>query len=102
MPEMISPGTLSNELKIASGQHTTGAASDTVVTGLKKVIATVAQLDSDPVDGAMHVTSSIGNQAGAPGAGSILIKTWLSTDGDATLAVATSFSLKVNWVAIGY
>ncbi len=87
--------------KLASGQHTTVAASDTVVTGLAQVIAVVAQLDDDPVDGAMHVTSSIGDQAGAPAAGSILLKTWRSTDGDATLIAANTFAKKVNWIAIG-
>lgn len=87
--------------KVARGQHTTVAASDTVVTGLATVVAVVAQLDDDPVDGAMHVTSSIGDQAGAPAAGSVLIKTWKSTDADATLIAATTFSKKVNWIAIG-
>ncbi len=87
--------------KIARGQHTTVDADDTVVTGLTTVVSVVAQLDSDPVDGAMHVTASIGNQAGAPAAGSVLIKTWKSTDGDATLIAATTFSKLVNWIAIG-
>jgi hypothetical protein len=87
--------------KIARGQHTTLDADDTVVTGLATVVAVIAQLDSDPVDGAMHVTASIGDQAGAPAAGSIFIKTWKSTDGDATLVPATTFTKLVNWVAIG-
>ena len=52
-------------------------------------------------DGAMHATASIGDQAGSPAAGSILIKTWKSTDGDATLIAATTFSMKVNWIAFG-
>lgn len=86
---------------LARGQHTTVAASDTVVTGLATVVAVVAQLDDDPVDGCMHVTSSIGNQAGAPAAGSIYLKTWKSTDADATLIAATTFGKKVNWIAIG-
>lgn len=87
--------------KIARGQHTTVDENDTVVTGLTTVVAAVAQLDSDPVDGAMHVTSSIGDQAGAPAAGSILIKTWKSTDADASLVAASTFSKLVNWIAIG-
>lgn len=86
---------------LARGQHTTVAASDTVVTGLATVVAVVAQLDDDPVDGCMHVTSSIGDQAGAPAAGSILIKTWKSADADATLIAATTFAKKINWIAIG-
>lgn len=89
-------------LRVARGQHTTVDEDDTVVTGLNQVVSVVAQLDSDPVDGAMHVTSTIGDQAGAPDAGSIQIKTWKSTDGDATLAAASTFSMKVNWIAVGY
>jgi hypothetical protein len=89
------------EYKVARGQHTTVDENDTVVTGLATVVSVVAQLDDDPVDGCMHVTSSIGDQAGAPAAGSVLIKTWKSTDGDATLVPATTFSKKVNWIAIG-
>ena len=89
------------EMRQVSGQHTTVAASDTVVTGLALVFSVVAQLDDDPVDGAMHATSSIGDQAGAPDAGSILIKTWKSTDADATLIAATTFGKKVNWIAVG-
>jgi hypothetical protein len=84
------------------GQSVTVAASDTIVTGLTHVVAVVAQLDDDPVDGCMHVTASIGDQAGAPAAGSFLQKTWKSTDADATLIAATTFGKKVNWVAFGY
>lgn len=87
--------------KIARGMHTTVAASDTVVTGLATVVAVLVQLDSDPVDGAMHVTATIGDQAGTPAAGSVLIKSWKSTDGDATLIAGTTFSKLVNWIAIG-
>lgn len=87
--------------KIARGQHTTVDENDTVVTGLATVVAVVVQLDSDPVDGCMHATGSIGDQAGAPAAGSILIKTWKSTDADASLVPATTFTKLVNWVAIG-
>jgi hypothetical protein len=92
----FSPETRSSNLRVVFGQHTTVAAVDSVATGLKTVLAVVAQLADDPVDGAMHVT-------GAPGAdGAITIKGWKSTDGDATLIAATTFSLAVNWVAVGY
>jgi len=88
--------------KIARGQHTTVAASDTVVTGLATVVAVVASLDSDPVDDPFMVTASIGDQAGTPAAGSVLIKTWKNTGGtDPTPAAATTFSKKVNWIAVG-
>lgn len=88
--------------RIARGQHTTVAASDTVVTGLATVVAVVACLDSDPVDDPFMVTASIGDQAGTPAAGSVLIKTWKNTGGtDPTPAAATTFSKKVNWIAVG-
>lgn len=89
-------------LKIARGQHTTVAAVDTVVTGLSTVVAVVATLDSDPADDPEAVTASIGDQAGSPAAGSIYIKSWKNTGGtDPTLVAATTFTKKVNWIAIG-
>lgn len=87
--------------RIVSGQHTTVAAADTVVTGLNTVVSVVAVLDDDPVDGVMHVSATIGDQAGTPAAGSVIIKGWKSTDGDATLIAATTFGKKVNWIATG-
>lgn len=55
--------------RTARGQHTTVAAADTLATGLPSVAGVIAVLDSDPVDGAQHVTATIGNQADAPVAG---------------------------------
>lgn len=73
-----------------------------MVTGLTTVVSVVATLDSDPVDDPFMVTASIGDQAGTPAAGSVLIKTWKNTGGtDPTPAAATTFSKKVNWIAIG-
>ena len=89
------------QLKIVGGQHTTVAASDTVVTGLTTVVAAVATLDADPSDDPELVSCSIGDQAGSPAAGSILIKTWKNGATDPTPAAATVFSKKVNWIAIG-
>lgn len=89
-------------LPVAFGQALTATASDTVVTGLKQVAAVVAQYDTDPADANMFVSASIGDQAGTPAAGSILIKTWKTADGtDPTPTAATAFSKKVNWIAIG-
>lgn len=95
------PAAVAAGYKVARGQHTTVDENDTVVTGLATVVSAVACLDDDPVDGAMYVTCSIGDQAGAPAAGSILIKTWKNTDADATHVAASTFSKKVNWIAIG-
>jgi hypothetical protein len=88
--------------KIAAGQKTTESASDTVVTGLASVSAAVAVLDSDPVLTCQFATASIGDQAGTPAAGSILVKTWMPTAAnDATPIAATTFTKKVNWIAFG-
>ncbi|MCC7423773.1 MAG: hypothetical protein IT428_26205 [Planctomycetaceae bacterium] len=101
-PLATAPAAVAAGYKVARGQHTTVAASDTVVTGLATVVAVVASLDSDPVDDPCLVTASIGDQAGSPAAGSILIKTWKNTGGtDPTPAAATTFSKKVNWIAFG-
>lgn len=96
------PAAVAAGYKIARGQHTTVAASDTVVTGLATVVSVVASFDSDPGDDPMLVSASIGDQAGTPAAGSILIKTWQNTSGtDPTPTAAGTFSKKVNWIAIG-
>lgn len=88
--------------KLARGQHTTVAASDTVVTGLTTVIAVVAVLDSDPGLDPLFVTASIGDQAGAPAAGSVYIKSWQPTAAnDCTPIAATTFGKLVNWIAVG-
>jgi hypothetical protein len=97
------PGAVAAGYKIARGQQTTVAAADTVVTGLATVVAVVATFEDD-VDGVTisQVTAQVGNQSGAPAAGSIIIKTWKATStANPTLIAATTFSKKVNWVAIG-
>lgn len=88
-------------VRVMFGQHTTVAASDTVVTGLAEVFGAVASLDSDPGDDPEMVSASIGDQAGAPAAGSILIKSWKNNGTDPTPAAASTFSKKVNWIAWG-
>lgn len=94
-------GALAATPTIKTGQHTTVAASDTVVTGLALVTAVVASLDSDTGDDPLLVTASIGDQAGTPAAGSILIKTWKTDGADPTPVAATTFTKKVNWIAVG-
>jgi hypothetical protein len=101
--DIFSPNTKGADLKIASGQHTTVTASDTVVTGLRKVLYSVASLESSPVLTVDRATAVVGNQSSAPAAGSILVKTWMPTGtGDATPVAATTFSKLVNWMALGY
>lgn len=90
-------------LRTISGQTTTATATDTVVTGLRRVVAVVASYDTDPADANDFVSATIGDQAGSPAAGSIIIKTWKTADGaDVTPVAATAFTKKVNWVATGY
>lgn len=89
-------------VKFARGQVTTVTAADTVVTGLTTVAAVIVSLESDPSDNPFMASAQIGDQAGAPAAGSIIIKTWQNTTGtDPTPLAATTFGKKVNWVAIG-
>jgi hypothetical protein len=93
---------LGGGLRVAMGQQTTVAAADTVVTGLNTVLSAVACLESDLGDDPEWVSCQIGDQAGAPAAGSIIIKTWKNTGGtDPTPVAATTFTKKVNWFAMG-
>lgn len=88
--------------KIARGQQTTVTATDTIVTGLATVVAVVACMDDNPGDNPFMVSATIGDQAGTPAAGSFILKTWQNTSGsDPTPAAASTFSKKVNWIAIG-
>lgn len=94
--------TVEGGLRYVGGQITTASASDTVVTGLAKVIACDASLDDNPSDDPMLANASLGDQNGAPAAGSILVKTWKNTGGtDPTPLAATTFTKKVNWWALG-
>jgi predicted RecA/RadA family phage recombinase len=95
-------GAVAAGYKIARGQATTASASDTIVTGLATVVAAVANLEDAPVIGCDRAQGVIGDQAGAPAAGSILVKTFKPTaSGDATPIAATTFGKKVNWIAVG-
>lgn len=90
-------------LRRAVGQSTTASASDTIVTGLTKVLSCVANLDSAPVLTCDRATASLGDQAGTPAAGSILLQTWMPTsNANPTPIAATTFTKKVNWIAEGY
>lgn len=84
--------------KIARGVHLQVGAADTVVTGLTTVVAVVVSPIAAPTAKQDSVSATIGNQAGAPAAGSIIINTWKST-----YAAADDFSdnLSYAWVAVG-
>ena len=90
--------------KIARGVHTQVAASDTVVTGLATVVAVVVGFGGAPTVKQLFCAGSIGDQAGTPAAGSILITTYKPTAvNDVTPVAATDFTdnVKVAWCAIG-
>lgn len=93
-----------NSYKIARGVHTQVAASDTIVTGLATVVAVAVALQSAPTVEQMFVTGDIGDQDGAPDAGSFLLNSYKPTAvNDVTPIAATDFTgnAKINWIAIG-
>ena len=95
---------VSGGYKIARGQHTQVAAADTVVTGLSSVAAVAVSFDSAPTVKQLFVSGAIGDQAGAPAAGSVIISTFKPTAvNDVTPAAATDFTenLVIGWVAVG-
>lgn len=90
--------------KIARGTNTQVAASDTVVTGLTTVVAATGSWHSAPTVNQLFLNVDIGDQAGTPAAGSILIKTYKPTAVDnVTPTAATDFTdnLKIDWIAVG-
>ena len=97
-------GGVGSGYKIARGEHVQVAASDTVVTGLTTVVSVTATPRLVSVK-QMWFGASIGDQAGTPAAGSILITSYKPTNNtnDSTPTAATDFSenIKVNWIAVG-
>lgn len=97
-----SPAAVAAGYKIARGVAAVtnaGSGIATVVTGLATVVAVVAAMVDDPTTTCEMVTSSIGNQAGAPAAGSVYLKGWKTLGG--TPAAMTTTTVDVNWIAIG-
>ena len=88
--------------KTARGTLAPVSGSDTVVTGLATVVAAVASLKGAPTLTCMFVAADIGNQTGAPAAGSIYIKTYKPTAvNDVTPIAATTPWSAIDWIAIG-
>jgi hypothetical protein len=89
--------------KIARGQRTMLSATDTVATGLTTVVVCGAVMESDPVLTFDRITSQIGDQAGAPVAGSIILKGWMPTGAALSTPIAATgyANIKINWWAIG-
>jgi hypothetical protein len=88
--------------KLARGVTTIDNASKDVATGLTTVVAAVVSMVGDPSLTHMESSVTVGDQAGAPAAGSIRIKSWKPTGtGDVTPIAATSPFANVSWIAIG-
>lgn len=88
--------------KIARGTVTPTSASHTVVTGLDTVVACVVSLKGAPTLTHTLVAGDVGNQSGAPAAGSIIIKSYKPTSSsDTTPVAATTPWSEVDWIAIG-
>jgi predicted RecA/RadA family phage recombinase len=89
--------------KVARGQHTMLSASDTVVTGLATVVSAVAGMESAPILTFDRVNAQVGNQSGAPAAGSIILNGWMPTDATHTTPIAATgyAGIVVDWIAIG-
>lgn len=88
--------------KVARGIATIDAASKDIVTGLATVVAAVVAMTGDP--SMTHMDSSVtpGDQAGAPAAGSIRIKSWKPTAANNVAPIdATGPFGNVSWIAIG-
>lgn len=87
--------------KVARGVASITGSGD-VVTGLATVVAVVATPADDPDGVALAmVSATIGNQSGAPAAGSVTLKAWkVTATGNATLIAATA-AKNINWIAIG-
>jgi hypothetical protein len=92
-----------SRLMMATGRNVMASASDTVVTGLTTVLYAEVSLETAPVLAASYATVQIGNQAGTPAAGSIIIKLWMPTDSThPTPIAATGYAnVVVNWIAFG-
>lgn len=88
--------------KIARGVATITQASQDVPTGLATVIAAVVSMVGDPSTTHMFSSVTVGDQAGAPAAGSIRIKSWKPTAVDnCTPTAADTVFGAVAWIAIG-
>lgn len=102
--KVVDAGDVGASLRVASGvAAVTGTL--TVVTGLAAVTSVQATAQDD-LDGAAlaGVSATIGDQAGAPAAGSIILKAWKVTTpgaaGNPTLIAATA-AKNINWSARG-
>jgi hypothetical protein len=89
-------------IMVARGTVTPTSASHTVATGLATVVAAVAVSRDAVTLTHMFTQADIGDQAGTPAAGSILIVSQKPTaTGDVTPIASTTPWTAVDWVAVG-
>jgi len=91
---------------IAAGVATPTDGSLTVITGLGSVDFAVCSFNGAPVITCMFCQADVGDQAGTPDPGEILILTQKPTDpagtnSDIAPIAATTPFVDVNWIAIG-
>jgi len=79
--------------------NVTGTA--TVATGLTTVTSVVACLSADAALTGTMVSATIGDQAGAPAAGSVILSVFQPTATNNATPTASSTATAVNWIAIG-
>jgi hypothetical protein len=88
-------------LRIAQGvAAVTGTA--TVATGLTTVTS-VQCTSQDDMDGTnlAAVSATVGNQSGAPVAGSVILKAWKITGAGNAALIAATAAKNLNWFAVG-
>ena len=88
--------------KLARGVFTPTDGSEDVVTGLTTVVAAIAMLVATPTLTHMWSDATIGDQSGAPAAGSIrVVNRKPTTSGNVAPIDATTPWVDVAWIAIG-
>ncbi len=87
--------------RIARGVATiTG--SGTVVTGLTTVVSVTATMQNDAsLTNGTGTTATVGDQAGTPAAGSVILKVWKPTSSADGTPIASAVAVQVNWIAVG-
>jgi hypothetical protein len=87
--------------KVARGVATiTG--SGTVATGLTGVVSiTCTQQEDFSLSNGIGCSATIGDQAGSPAAGSVILKVWKPTANNDTTPTASGAAVHVNWIAVG-
>jgi len=88
--------------KLARGTVTPASASHTVVTGLTTVVACAVSFKGLQTLTHLFAAGDVGNQAGAPAAGSILVKGLKPTSStDVTPIDSSTPWSAIDWIAVG-